>query len=136
DDKTFEVRIRRGVVFHDGSPLTADDVVFTFKRIMDKKTAASDAPKYADVADVHAVGKDRVVFQLKVPNVVLPYALASGNSLIVSRKWIEGGADPLTQAMGTGPFRLVERVPGVSTTLKRFDDDFQPDIPYLAGIQF
>lgn len=136
DDLTYEVRLHRGVTFHDGSTLTPDDVAFSFDRIQDEKTAATDVSLYTDVERVRAVGDDRVVFHLKQPNVVLPFALASGNSPVVSRKWIESGADTLTTTMGTGPFRLVERVPGVSLTLKRFDDYFEDGLPRLNGVVF
>ncbi|MQA04220.1 MAG: hypothetical protein GEV07_16335 [Streptosporangiales bacterium] len=136
DPKTYEVTIHRGVKFHDGSTLTVDDVVFTIERIMDEKTAATDASQYADVTRVEAIGADKVVFHLRQPNVVLPHALASASSPIVSKAWIEKGVDPRTQTMGTGPFRLVERVPGVSITLKRFDEYFEDGLPYLNGIQF
>lgn len=136
DDLTYEVKLHRGVTFHDGSELTPADVVYTFRRIMSSKTAATDANLYGDVVDVRAAGRDRVVFKLRQPNVVLPYALASGNSPVVSKRWIESGADTLTKTNGTGPFRLVERVPGVSITLQRFDRYFVPGLPRLNGIVF
>jgi peptide/nickel transport system substrate-binding protein len=66
----------------------------------------------------------------------LPFALALPPTLIVSRRWIESGANPKTTVMGTGPFRFVERIPGVATTYERFDSYFEPDLPYLNGIVF
>jgi peptide/nickel transport system substrate-binding protein len=134
DNKTFEVKLRQGVQFHNGDTLTPDDVVFTFQRIMDPKTAASNAPYFADVATVETGDNNVVRFRLKQPNATLPYGIADGSSLIVSKKWITSGVDPKTTMMGTGPFKFVERKPGVSITMTRNPNYFLPNLPYLDGI--
>ncbi|MBB5160225.1 ABC transporter substrate-binding protein [Mycobacterium sp. AZCC_0083] len=136
DPRTYVVRLRQGVTFHDGSPLTADDVVFSIRRMQDKATAASSAPLLADIVEVVARDPRTVEMRLAEPDVALPFALALPPTLIVSKRWIESGANPKTTVMGTGPFRLVERIPGVATTYERFDSYFEPDLPYLNGIVF
>lgn len=136
DELTYKVRIRKGVQFHDGSELTAKDVAFSFARMQDKATSASSAALLDQLAAVTAVGADTVEFRLKLHDVAFPFALAAPPSTIVSQAWIESGADPKTSAMGTGPFRFVERIPGVSITFTRFDDYFEPELPYLNGIVF
>ena len=134
DDKTFEAKIRQGVQFHNGDTLTPDDVVFTFQRIMDPKTAASNAPYFADVSTIETGDNNIVRFRLKQPNATLPYGIADGSSLIVSKKWMMSGVDPKTTMMGTGPFKFVERKPGVSITMTRNPHYFLPNLPYLDGI--
>lgn len=136
DPKTFEVKLRQGVQFHNGDTLTPDDVIFTFQRIKDPKTAASNAPYFADVETIEAGSNNVVRFRLKQPNATLPYAIADASSLIVSKKWITSGVDPKTTMMGTGPFKFVERKPGVSITLTRNPHYFLPNLPYLDGITF
>ncbi|MGI8689644.1 MAG: ABC transporter substrate-binding protein, partial [Thermomicrobiales bacterium] len=136
DPKTFEVKLRQGVQFHNGDTLTADDVIFSFQRIKDPKTAASNAPYLADVDTIEAGDNNVVRFRLKQPNATLPYGIADSNSLIVSKKWITSGVDPKTTMMGTGPFTFVERKPGVSITLTRNPHYFLPNLPYLDGITF
>ncbi|WP_220446889.1 ABC transporter substrate-binding protein [Nonomuraea deserti] len=136
DERTYKVRLRPDVQFHDGSALTTDDVVFSFRRMMDENTAATSGPLLDQVASIEAVDATTVVFTFKQPDVAFPFALAAPTSNIVSRKWIESGANTKTQVMGTGPFRFVERIPGVSTTFVRFDDYFEPELPYLNGIVF
>lgn len=136
DPRTYVVRLRPDVQFHDGSPLTADDVVFSIKRMQDKATSASSAPLLAGIAEVVARDPRTVEMRLDEPDVALPFALALPPTLIVSRRWIESGANPKTTVMGTGPFRFVERIPGVATTYERFDSYFEPDLPYLNGIVF
>ncbi|MGW3953224.1 ABC transporter substrate-binding protein [Streptomyces sp. NPDC004752] len=136
DRHTYKVRLRPKVAFHDGSAMTAEDVVFSFRRMMDKETTATSGPLLDAVESVEAVDVTTVVFRLARPDVAFPFALAAPTSSIVSKRWIESGAEPKTQMMGTGPFRFVARVPGVSTTFVRFEHYFEPELPYLNGIVF
>ncbi|WP_234356979.1 ABC transporter substrate-binding protein [Streptomyces sp. NBRC 110028] len=134
--RTYKVRLRPKVAFHDGSVMTAEDVVFSFRRMMDKETAATSGQLLAGVKSVEAADATTVVFHLTQPDVAFPFALAAPTSNVVSKRWIESGADTKIQMMGTGPFRFVERIPGVSTTFVRFDEYFEPELPYLNGIVF
>src|SRR4051812_39225064 len=84
------IRWRPGFMFQDGSPLPPDAVVSTSTRIMDKATAATNAPRLADVDKVEADG-NTIRFRLKQVNATLPYVLADNSSTIVSKKWIESG---------------------------------------------
>jgi peptide/nickel transport system substrate-binding protein len=137
DDVTYRVKVFDGVKFHDGSPLTVDDIIFSFERIKNPDTAASMAGRLADVESVVAgEGENEVLFKLSQPNVVLPYALADHSTAIVSRAWIESGVDPKTTMMGTGPFKFVERQPGIVIKLEKNPDYFVPDLPHLDGIDF
>jgi peptide/nickel transport system substrate-binding protein len=137
DELTYRVKVYDGVKFHDGSPLTVDDIIFTFNRIKDPETAATMAGRLADVAEVVAgEGENEVLFKLSQPNVVLPYALADLNTGIVSRAWIESGVDTKTTMMGTGPFKFVERQPGIVIRLEKNPDYFVPGLPHLDGIDF
>ncbi|MEV0346184.1 ABC transporter substrate-binding protein [Nonomuraea sp. NPDC050680] len=136
DELTYKVKLRSGVSFHDGSPMTAEDVVFSFRRMMDKETAAASGPLLTQVTSVEAPDASTVTFTLKQPDVAFPFALAAPTSNVVSKKWIEAGANTKTQVMGTGPFRFVERIPGVSTTFVRFEHYFESGLPYLNGIVF
>jgi len=136
DNTTYEVTLRKGVQFHDGSPLTADDVIFTFQRIMNPQTAATNAPRLADVASIEPGDNNTVRFRLKQANATLPYVLADNSSTIVSKKWIDSGVDPKATMMGSGPFQFVDRQPGVAVNLKRNPNYFLPNLPMLDGITF
>ncbi len=133
---TYELTLRDGVTFHNGQPLTVDDVIFSLRRIMDKRTAATSAKFFTGVTSISAAGRNKVVLKLREPNVVLPHALAATSTTILSKEWITGGADTKTTMMGTGPFKLVERVPGVSTTLARNPHYYDSDLPHLNAVQF
>ena len=131
----YEVKLRQGVKFHDGTTLTAEDVVFSFERIMNPETAASAASLFTDVDRVKADGSS-IRFVLKEPNNAFEHSLADPSANIVSKKWVESGIDTKLNVMGTGPFRFKERIPGVSILLERFDEYFIPELPYLNAIEF
>lgn len=136
DGNIYEVKLRQGVTFHDGSDLTADDVVFSLQRIQDDETAATNASYFDEVSEISAVDDLTVHIQFNKTFAAFPLILANANSLIVSQAWMEGGADPLTEMMGTGPFKFIERVPGVSITVEKNPDYFLEGLPYLDSIIF
>jgi peptide/nickel transport system substrate-binding protein len=116
---TWRFHLRPGVKFHDGSPFTADDVVFSFRRATHR---SSDMRSYvAGVKDVVKVDDLTVDYLTEAPDPILLNKLAY--HFILSRRWAErhGALEPsprtatesptARQANGTGPFRLVERIP-------------------------
>jgi len=136
DDTTYQVKVRQGVTFHDGSDLTVDDVIFSLNRIRDPETAATNAPFYQEVTEIAAGDDNTVNITFNKPYAAFPHILANANNYIVSQAWIESGVDPMTEMMGTGPFIFVERVPGVSITLEKNPNYFIEGLPYLDGITF
>lgn len=136
DDTTYEMKIRQGVTFHDGSALTVDDVIFSIQRIQNPDTAASNAQRFSSVASVEAGDGNVVRLKLSKIDPTLPYVLADNNSLIISRAWIESGADPKTTMNGTGPFKFVERQPGIVVRLVKNENYFEEGKPYLDGIDY
>lgn len=135
DPTTFEATLRRGVRFHDGTELTPKDVVFSFERIMDPATSATAASLFTTVESVQASGM-KIRFKLNEPNNAFEHSLANPSSNVVSQRWVESGIDTKLNAMGTGPFKFKERIPGVSILVERFDDYFIPELPYLNAIEF
>ncbi|MDT5019082.1 MAG: peptide/nickel transport system substrate-binding protein, partial [Mycobacterium sp.] len=65
DQLSWNFHLRRGVTFHDGSPFTADDVVYSYRRIIDEKLANAD--KFSAVTDVSAPNPDTVIIRVKQP---------------------------------------------------------------------
>ncbi|MGE0716447.1 MAG: ABC transporter substrate-binding protein [Alphaproteobacteria bacterium] len=150
DDRTLELSLRRGVKFHNGDEMTAEDVVFSFgpDRMFGHGTAAragglfTSAPTssgkelppevaavakrlWPDLEKVEAVDKYTVRVVNKVPDVTLEGRIARLGSQIVSRRNFDEAKTWLEWARkpaGTGPYRVVEFRPDVSLTLEAFDE--------------
>jgi len=137
DGKTVTVKIRSGVKFHNGDPLTSADVKYTFDRIIDTKTAAVARSFFADVDNITAPDATTVVFNLKSPNAALIAYMAHPNTGIVSKKIGEANADLSKKetAIGSGPFKLVEWVPDNFMRFEANKDYYISGQPYLDGIR-
>ncbi|TYC18492.1 ABC transporter substrate-binding protein [Actinomadura syzygii] len=104
----YEFTLRKGVTFHDGTPVKATDVVFSLKRIVDPKTHSPYVSLYT-FKDVKAVGEDKVTITLKEPQASLLHLLAQPWSAgIVSEQWTKSKSENerKTQENGTGPYKL------------------------------
>ena len=112
DGKTYTLKIRQGVKFHDGSTMTVDDVVFSLNRIWDTKLASYVGWMLANVADVKAPDASTVVITMTQPDALVEYALAATAALVVNKKFVEANGakygTPKVGSIGTGPFKFVE----------------------------
>ena len=122
DGLTYEFVLRSGVRFHNGEPVSADDVKFSFERY---RGAAAKLLK-DKVKDVQIADARRVRFQLKEPwpDFITFYGTtATGAGWIVPRKYVETvGDDGFKKApVGAGPYRVVSFTPGIELTLEAFD---------------
>lgn len=112
DQLTWTFRLRPGVTFHDGTPLTADDVVFSYRRIIDEQLTNSD--KFSSVTSVEAPDPATVVLQVSrpTPNMLTNLGGFKGMA-IVSRANVESG-QIATRPIGTGPFSFLGQKSGDS----------------------
>ncbi|MCC2635390.1 MAG: putative type dipeptide/oligopeptide transport system, periplasmic component [Ramlibacter sp.] len=124
----WRFELRKGVRFHDGTPFTADDVLYSFART---QVDGSDMKSYTnDVKEVRKVNDHVVEIETKAPFPILPDVISL--VYIMSKKWSEDNqaTRPVDRrkgienaasfrANGTGPFRLRERQPSVRTTFVR-----------------
>jgi peptide/nickel transport system substrate-binding protein len=134
DAKTWTFDLHSGVKFHNGDPFTANDVKYTFERILSAKTASGYAPLYGVVDSIVAESPTRVTFKLKTPFGPFLTNLAN-NGEIVNKKSIEAKGSA-RKPVGTGPFMFVEWVQGDHVTLKKNPDYFIKGKPHLDGIVF
>jgi len=122
DGLTYEFVLRKGVKFHNGDPVTAEDVKFSFDRY---KGAAAKLLK-DKVREVSVVAPGRVSFQLREPwpDFMTFYGTsATGAAWIVPKKYVEKvGDDGFKKApVGAGPYRVVSFTPGVELVMEAFE---------------
>lgn len=133
DQLSWTFHLRPGVTFHDGSPFTADDVVFSYRRIIDEQLANAD--KFSAVADVEAVDPMTVVIRVKhpTPNLLTNIGGFKGMA-IVQRRNVESG-QIATHPVGTGPFAFRSQKSGDSITLTA-NPSYWGGAPTVAGVTF
>ncbi len=124
DGLTYTFNLRQDVVFHDGSPFTAEDVKYSIDFYSDEETGSSLAGEYAGMESVETPDDYTVVVNMEEPNAsFLPFAMT--NFIVPSDYHAEVGEDIYrTQPIGTGPFRLVEWIPAEYTLLEANEDYF------------
>lgn len=139
---TWIYKIREGVKFWDGSPLTPEDVVYSLNRQIDPANASVYLNPYADqIKSVKTEGADSIRVTAKRPNVLVHSLMASGMSTVVEQTFVEqAGDDYGTQAGGlmcTGPFKFKNWRPGKDITIVRNSDYWDKDlVPKAASVTF
>ena len=128
--------LRKGVKFHDGSVMTARDVVATFEAILDAKTASPARNNVGPITKVTAKDDNTVVFSLSAPFADLPVTLAYTNAKIIPASVVKSGITVLDRsAIGTGPFKLVSFEGDRKIVVARNDSYYDQARPYLDRIE-
>jgi peptide/nickel transport system substrate-binding protein len=140
DLATWNMTLRSGVTFHDGTPLNADAVVKHFLRLQDPATACPCQDIVKIIASMDTPDGPEglsLVFHLNTPSVAFPDALAGSSGYIESPAAVaQFGDDYKNHPVGTGPFTLAEYVPNDRVVLQAYPGYWQKDakgiqLPYL-----
>jgi peptide/nickel transport system substrate-binding protein len=128
----WTIKLRKGVQFHNGKEMNAEDVVFTLKRHHDPATG-SKAKALADLMkEIVATGTHEVKITLSGPNADFPVALGTFHFLIVP-----AGTTDFNAGIGTGPFKCKEFTPGVRSIAVRNENYWKQGVgPYVDEIEF
>jgi peptide/nickel transport system substrate-binding protein len=121
DDTTWEFKLRKNARWHDGSPFTAEDVIFTFKRAPNVPNSPSSfAALVRPVVDAQAKDPHTLILKTKAAHPLLPNELAA--VLIVSKKFGEGAStddyNSGKATIGTGPFKFGEYIANQRVVIK------------------
>ena len=132
DGTTWQMKLREGVRFHDGTELDADDVVATFQaQFADPVISVVYRPGFDPDAPIVKVSEYEVQFKGVRPSARLPIAFTSQLGMILPSEWLElAAADSSLNQMpiGTGPFKVESRIPGERTVLVRNPDYWAADM--------
>jgi len=142
DGLTWTYVLRQGVMFHDGTEMTADDVVYSMERIRSPETASYVGWMYGSVDTIEKVDDYTVVVTLKNNDAFWQYVTATTAGHIISQDFAEAHPEDLgtpdVGVVGTGPFKFESWASGDQIVLTRNDDywDKANGGPYLDTVTF
>jgi peptide/nickel transport system substrate-binding protein len=142
DGLTFTFKLRKNVLFHDGTPVDAAAVKFNIDRLKDPATKSGMRPFYEPVHSVEVLDPQTVQVRLKHPYAFFLHMISAYRTGLIllspasihkfteaDRKQGKPGA-----IIGCGPFKYVEWVKGSHLLMERFDKYFVPGVPYLDKV--
>jgi peptide/nickel transport system substrate-binding protein len=125
DATEWTIRVKKGVVTHDGKPFGANDVLFSFKRMIANKFSGSTSVGPVDLNASKVVDPQTLILKYHQPYSILVDALS-----IYYFYMVPEGYDP-KHPIGTGPFKYDSFQPGVQSVFTRNDHYWQPGGPYF-----
>jgi len=130
DGKTYTFTLREGIKFHDESPVTIDDVAFSYNRLKGTETKEPLNSAFEDV-DIHVIDDKTISFTLA--KVDASFAPNFMEAVIPAGKTDE---DYNTKPIGTGPYEFVSYIPSQKIELKKFSDYWKEGIPRIDNVEF
>jgi peptide/nickel transport system substrate-binding protein len=129
DASVWTVRIKDGVEFHNGKTVTADDIIWSYKRIIDPKDPKTGAPGLSQLkaSGMRKVDDRTVEFTLTKPNAVFNEALGYYINCILPQDWNQ------QNPVGTGPFKLTDFKPGEQFKFVR-NENYFGQVPWVDAL--
>lgn len=145
DDVTYIFHLRQGVKFHNGREMTADDVIYSFDRVLGKTeygdigALGSSASYFGGIASIEATDDYTVKITLAAPNAAFMASMTSSYGAIVCREVVEangGSLSSIDTMCGTGPFKYSSSIVDNNIALVKNAEYWKADAPKLEGITF
>ena len=151
DGRTYTFKLRTGVKFHNGRPMTSADVKWSLEHAVDPATQSPGAGYFSSIVgyDDTVSGKSKtlsgvttpddgtVVITLSRPDATFLHIMAINFAFVVPKEEVmKAGADWGRKPVGTGAFKFVEWVPGQRLVLERNKDYYKPGVPYLDKLTY
>lgn len=127
DGTLWTIRLRSGLTFHNGKPVTADDLIFSFQHMLDPKapTVGTSAMVAVDPHGLKKLDSRTIQIKMTTPQTTLKDQMANTTFPVVPV-----GYDP-KKPIGAGPFKLVSFTPGQQSVMERFPDYYLSPMPYF-----
>ena len=140
DALSYTFKLRSGVQFHDGSPLTSDDVTATYNRIIFPPQGIASTQKsfFTMVSKVETVDPLTTKFTLSVPSPIFLLLMTATFNVIYSKKTLDANNNDLRKVQippGTGPFTFVSYKENEVWTFAKNPNYWNKDLPYVDSVQ-
>ncbi|MGF7151610.1 peptide/nickel transport system substrate-binding protein [Sphingomonas zeicaulis] len=134
DATAWTIRLHKGLEFHHGKSITADDVIFSLRRLTDPQLASPYGMAY-----LYSLQRDGIT-KLDPLTVRIPFAKGHGLAAL-PELWMSWGGivptdyDPIRNVIGAGPYRLKSFTPGQRSVFTRFENYYKAEQPYLDEVE-
>jgi peptide/nickel transport system substrate-binding protein len=136
DGLTWTFHLREGVLFHNGREMTADDVKWSFERLIDPATGAGNAARVGPPeTQIEVIDTYTVAITHPEPFGIFPQSLGFDKSTGIVAQESVNDQGIITQPIGTGPFQIAEVEGTTRLVLEKHGDYWQTGVPYLDAIE-
>jgi peptide/nickel transport system substrate-binding protein len=133
DNTTWSMTLRNGVTFHDGKPMTPDDVLASFNYYMREDSESPMKAIFSDITEIKADGPGKVTFVLSAPNADFPYLLSDYKAPILPS--MDNGEVDWESGNRTGAFKFESFEPGIVGRFVRNDNYHFDGRPYVDSVE-
>ncbi len=137
DALTYIYTLRTDVKFHDGTPITVDDVLASIARVQSKSIASPMGWMYEPTASITKTADNQITIKLKTASGTFQYVVATTAGHVMPKKLIDSSPDqPIVEPIGTGPYKFVKWDAGSEITLVKNTTYWQPGKPFFENAVF
>src|SRR5690606_11862303 len=136
DDTTYIFHLRPGVLWHDGTEFTADDVKYSFERLLAPETAAPYSSWFTAIDTIEVIDPLTVQFNLSAPYAPLLANFAAMRGSAVIQKDADSKMNLQLEAIGTGPFKMAQYMPESHFQLVKNEDYWEEGLPLADDVTF
>jgi peptide/nickel transport system substrate-binding protein len=133
DGKTYTFHLQEDVKFHNGEPFNAEVAAWNLKRALSEKTTNPHPEYFRVIDDIQTPDDTTLVVVLKEVDALFLVHMAEGDASMLPMKGYE---NTKSHPIGTGPFQFKKWVKGDRVEVTRFDDYWNPALPYLDEVVF
>ncbi len=133
DGKVYTFHLRKGVKFHNGEAFNAQAAKWNIERAMGEKTVNPHPEYFRGIIAIETPDDDTLIITLKEVDALFIAHMAEGDAVMLP---MQGYEDAKSNPIGTGPFKFVEWVRGDRVEMMRYDEYWNPELPYLDKVVF